>query len=236
MERTDDLWTAIRRVLPHADELAASVAAELGEPVEDVHPSVLIGTIALNGQLGPEAAAIAAWAKGALRQAVVEGPLALDLILSRQAAAVKGVDSRVAGRADIILVPEINSGNALVKLMALGMGACAAGVVMGARVPILLTSRSQQAPDRIASAALGAILAADQTTPSAAAERHEGAMRIAAAMMSLPEAQRRALELRYIRGLPVAEIGRELGRTPVAVAGLIKRGTQALREVLAERG
>ena len=60
MDRTDDLWTAIRRVLPDAEELAAAVAAELGEPLDDVRPSVLIGTIALNGQLGPEAAAAAA--------------------------------------------------------------------------------------------------------------------------------------------------------------------------------
>ena len=60
MDGTDDLWTAIRRVLPDADEMAAAVAAELGEPIEDVHTSVLIGTIALNGQLGPESAAIAA--------------------------------------------------------------------------------------------------------------------------------------------------------------------------------
>ena len=60
MDRTDDLWTAIRRVLPDAEELAAAVAAELGEPLDDVRPSVLIGTIALNGQLGPEAAATAA--------------------------------------------------------------------------------------------------------------------------------------------------------------------------------
>ena len=60
MDRTDDLWTAIRRVLPDAEELAAAVAAELGEPLDDVRPSVLIGTIALNGQLGPEAAAVAA--------------------------------------------------------------------------------------------------------------------------------------------------------------------------------
>ena len=60
MDRTDDLWTAIRRVLPDAEELAAAVAAELGEPLDDVRLSVLIGTIALNGQLGPEAAAVAA--------------------------------------------------------------------------------------------------------------------------------------------------------------------------------
>ena len=60
MDQTDDLWTAIRRVLPDAEALAAAVAAELGEPLDDVRPSVLIGTIALNGQLGPEATAGAA--------------------------------------------------------------------------------------------------------------------------------------------------------------------------------
>ena len=105
--------------------------------------------------------AIAAWAKGAVRGAVVEGPLALDLILSREAAAVKGVRSEVAGRADVVVVPDVSTGNALFKIMSLGMSACAGGVVMGARVPILLTSRSQGPADRIASAALGAILAAD---------------------------------------------------------------------------
>jgi hypothetical protein len=60
VDRTDDLWGVIRRVLPDAEEVAAAVAAELGEPLDDVRPSVLIGTIALNGQLGPEAAAAAA--------------------------------------------------------------------------------------------------------------------------------------------------------------------------------
>jgi hypothetical protein len=60
MDGTDDLWAAIRRVLPDADELAAAVATELGEPVEEVHTGILIGTIALNGQLGPESAAAAA--------------------------------------------------------------------------------------------------------------------------------------------------------------------------------
>jgi hypothetical protein len=58
MDGTDDLWAAIRGVLPDAGDLATAVAAELGEPVEDVHTSVLIGTIAFNGQLGPEAAAV----------------------------------------------------------------------------------------------------------------------------------------------------------------------------------
>ena len=60
MDPSDDFWTAVRRVLPGADELTAAVAAEIGEPLEDVRPSVMIGLIALNGQLGPEAAAAAA--------------------------------------------------------------------------------------------------------------------------------------------------------------------------------
>lgn len=106
-----------------------------------------------------EAAEIAAWATEALPGTVVEGPMALDLILSAEAARIKGYASQVSGDPDIILVPEINSGNAIVKLMILGMGACAGGVVMGAKVPLLLTSRSQGAADRLASAALGAIVA-----------------------------------------------------------------------------
>lgn len=106
-----------------------------------------------------EAAALAAWARVALPQAVVEGPMALDLIFSRAAAELKGYVSQVAGDADVISVPDITSGNAIFKLMVLGMGACAGGVVMGARVPLLLTSRAQDAAARIASVALGAIVA-----------------------------------------------------------------------------
>jgi phosphate acetyltransferase len=106
-----------------------------------------------------EAAEIALWAKTALPGVIVEGPMALDLMLSAESARIKGFASQIAGDPDIILVPEITSGNAIVKLMILGMGACAGGIVMGARVPILLTSRSQGAADRLASAALGAIVA-----------------------------------------------------------------------------
>ncbi len=143
--------------LLHAVRLArtlgiATPRVGLLAPSEDVTPSI---------PMTGESAAIAAWAKGCVKGAVVEGPLALDLILSREAAAVKGVASEVAGRADVIVVPHVSTGNALFKLMSLGMAACAAGVVMGARVPILLTSRSQGPEDRIASAALGAVLAAD---------------------------------------------------------------------------
>ena len=100
MDPNDELWTAIRRVLPGADELAAAVAAELGEPVDDVRLSVLIGTIAMNGQLGPEAAAAAAIeaelgglqpAKGTRsRDRLFEVDSLADLLAETQALEAKG--------------------------------------------------------------------------------------------------------------------------------------------------
>ena len=107
-----------------------------------------------------ESEAIAEWASDALPMADVSGPMALDLIWSKKAAAVKGYESPVAGDADIVVTPNITTGNAIFKLMVLGMGCCAGGIVVGAKVPILLTSRSQKAPARLASAALGSIAAA----------------------------------------------------------------------------
>ncbi|MEM9436317.1 MAG: phosphate acyltransferase [Pseudomonadota bacterium] len=106
-----------------------------------------------------EAAEIAEWAKDSLPEADVAGPISMDLLLSSASAQIKGYDNPVAGKADIICVPNITSGNALFKLMVLGMGACAAGIVLGAKVPILLTSRAQGDAARIASAALGVVMA-----------------------------------------------------------------------------
>lgn len=141
--------------LTHAVHLAQILGtqrpkAALLAPTEDPIPSV---------QNTMDSAAIAAWALAHLPQADVAGPIAMDLILSKKAAAVKNYHSPVAGDADIIVTPNITTGNALFKLMVLGMGCCAGGLVMGARVPILLTSRSQEAADRLASAALGVIVA-----------------------------------------------------------------------------
>ena len=113
-----------------------------------------------------ESVEIAAWAKTALPMADVSGPMALDLIWSAKAAAVKAYESPVSGDADIVVTPNITAGNALFKLMVLGMGCCAGGIVLGAKVPILLTSRSQGAAARLASAALGAV-AASWTGPAA---------------------------------------------------------------------
>ncbi|MBE0412413.1 phosphate acyltransferase [Yoonia sp.] len=105
-----------------------------------------------------EGAALAAWAQAELTDVHVSGPLAFDLIMSPNAAATKNLtDDPVAGHADAIIVPDIVSGNALFKAFVYLKGGCAAGIVTGGKVPILLTSRADPPAARIASAALAAI-------------------------------------------------------------------------------
>lgn len=105
-----------------------------------------------------EAEELTAWAKVNLSNSDVSGPLAFDLIISPQAAKTKGLDhDKVAGRADAILVPDITSGNAIYKALVYLSGGCAAGIGLGLKVPVLLTSRADPPPARIASAALASI-------------------------------------------------------------------------------
>lgn len=94
--------------------------------------------------------------------ATIYGPLAFDVAVSEEAARVKGLDNPVAGHADALVVANIDSGNALFKMMVHFMGATAAGIVLGARVPIVLTSRSDPPHTRLVSAALARLLAAGQ--------------------------------------------------------------------------
>ena len=83
----------------------------------------------------------------------VFGPMAFDNSVSEKAAQIKGIKNSVAGRADILLVPSVETGNGLVKMMIYFMGACAAGVVVGGKVPVVITSRADSAPARLASIA-----------------------------------------------------------------------------------
>tara|TARA_B100001123_G_scaffold436340_1_gene566441 strand:+ start:157 stop:1068 length:912 start_codon:yes stop_codon:yes gene_type:complete len=85
--------------------------------------------------------------------AQVFGPLAFDNSISRKSASIKKIKNEVAGNADILLVPNVESGNALVKMMVYFMGACAAGVVIGGEVPVVITSRSDEAEARFSSIA-----------------------------------------------------------------------------------
>jgi len=90
----------------------------------------------------------------------VFGPLAFDNSISKKSAAIKGIKNSVAGSADVLLVPNFETGNGLVKMMIYFMGACAAGVVVGGKVPVVITSRSDDAPARLASMA-AAVVALD---------------------------------------------------------------------------
>jgi len=90
---------------------------------------------------------------------VVEGPMALDLAISKRAAGIKGYKSPVAGEADILLVPNIEMGNGIGKAMTYFAKSQSAGIVMGASVPVVLTSRADSHEDKLHSIALGSVIA-----------------------------------------------------------------------------
>ena len=96
---------------------------------------------------------------GEVKNAIVDGPFAFDNALSKKAAALKGMDGPVAGQADILVVPNIETGNGLFKMMVYFMSGLAAGLVMGAVVPIVLTSRADPPEARFAATAIAAIVA-----------------------------------------------------------------------------
>ena len=90
-------------------------------------------------------------------KADVFGPLAFDNSVSKKSAAIKKIKNNVSGNSDILLVPNVESGNALVKMMVYFMGACAAGVVLGCKAPVVITSRSDEAEARLASIAAAVV-------------------------------------------------------------------------------
>jgi phosphate acetyltransferase len=107
-----------------------------------------------------EAAALCKMAdRGQITGALVDGPLAFDNAIDVEAARIKGIKSEVAGRAQILVVPDLESGNMLAKNLAYFAKADSAGIVLGARVPVVLTSRADSARSRMASAAVAALLA-----------------------------------------------------------------------------
>jgi phosphate acetyltransferase len=89
----------------------------------------------------------------------IYGPLAFDNAVSPEAAAVKGIDNPVAGHADVLVVPNIEMGNGLFKMLVYFRSACAAGIVMGAKIPVVLTSRADPPEARLAAAAVAALVA-----------------------------------------------------------------------------
>ncbi|WP_428675328.1 phosphate acetyltransferase [Reyranella sp.] len=108
-----------------------------------------------------EAAALCKMAdRGQITGALLDGPLALDNAISLDAAAIKHIVSPVAGRANVLIVPDLEAGNMLAKSLSFLAGADAAGIVVGARVPIILTSRADSELTRLASCAVAVLVAA----------------------------------------------------------------------------
>lgn len=124
--------------------------------VETVYPKIT-STI--------EAAALCKMAdRGQITGALLDGPLAFDNAISEEAARIKHIKSPVAGKADILLVPDLEAGNMLAKQLSYLAEADAAGIVLGARVPIILTSRADSAKARLASCAVAALFAQARRT------------------------------------------------------------------------
>ncbi|HUY82490.1 MAG TPA: bifunctional enoyl-CoA hydratase/phosphate acetyltransferase [Acidobacteriaceae bacterium] len=97
--------------------------------------------------------------RGQITGAILDGPLAFDTAVSEEAARVKHLKSPVAGKADIVIVPDLESGNMLAKQLEYLGGARLAGIVLGAKVPIILTSRADSAESRVASCAVACLMA-----------------------------------------------------------------------------
>jgi phosphate acetyltransferase len=115
-----------------------------------------------------EAAALCKMAdRGQITGALLDGPLALDNAISLDAAAIKHIVSPVAGRANVLIVPDLEAGNMLAKSLSFLASADAAGIVLGARVPIILTSRADSLLTRLASCAVAVLVAAARRTRAA---------------------------------------------------------------------
>jgi phosphate acetyltransferase len=139
---------------------AVSLAHALGNP--NPHVALLSGTESVINAMpsSVDAADVVKRANnGEVIGAIVDGPFAFDNAISPEAALLKGIDGPVAGNADILVVPNIEMGNGLFKMMVYFMSGLAAGVVMGAKVPIVLTSRADPPQARFAATAIAAIAA-----------------------------------------------------------------------------
>lgn len=153
MDKRDIIQNAID--LAHALAIAQPKVAVLSA-VETIYPKIR-STV--------EAAALCKMVdRGQIVGGIVDGPLAFDNAISRAAAKAKGIASPVAGDADILIVPDLESGNMLAKQLIYLSGADVAGIVLGARVPIVLTSRSDNVLSRLASCAVAALLEHSRTT------------------------------------------------------------------------
>jgi phosphotransacetylase len=143
-----------RDIIQNALDLAHALGIKLPKV------AILSATETVSGKIPStiDAAALCKMSeRGQIQGGVLDGPLAFDNAISSEAARTKGIVSAVAGDVDILLVPDLEAGNMLVKQLIYLAGAQAAGIVLGARLPIILTSRADSEVARLASCALAAL-------------------------------------------------------------------------------
>jgi phosphate acetyltransferase len=139
---------------------AIDLAISLGREKPKVAILAAVETVNSKMQATLDAAALCKMAdRGQIKGGVLDGPLAFDNAISKEAAKTKGITSEVAGDPDILLVPDLEAGNILAKQLSFLANADSAGLVLGARVPIILTSRADSVRARIASCGVAAIVA-----------------------------------------------------------------------------
>jgi phosphate acetyltransferase len=144
----------------HITQNAIDLAQALGREQPKVAILSAMETVDPKVQSTIEAAALCKMAdRGQITGGILDGPLALDNAIDLTAAKIKKIDSPVAGHADILVVPDLEAGNMLAKSLTFMADADAAGIVLGARVPIILTSRADSVMTRLASCAVAALVA-----------------------------------------------------------------------------
>ena len=144
---------------------AIDLAVTLGRARPKVAILAAVETITSKMPATIDAAALCKMAdRGQIRDGILDGPLAFDNAISGEAAATKGIQSAVSGDPDILLAPDLEAGNILAKQLTFLANADSAGIVLGARVPIVLTSRADSVRARIASCAVAVLVAAARRT------------------------------------------------------------------------
>ena len=139
---------------------AIDLAIDLGVARPKVAILAAVETVTSKMPATLDAAALCKMAqRGQIRGGIVDGPLAFDNAISREAARTKGIESEVAGDPDILVAPDLEAGNILAKQLVFLAHADGAGLVLGARVPVILTSRADNVRSRIASCAVAVLLA-----------------------------------------------------------------------------
>ena len=147
----------------HIIQNAIDLAHALGNEMPKVAILSAMETINPKLQSTIEAGALCKMAdRGQITGGILDGPLALDNAIDLDAAKIKKIESPVAGKADILVVPDLEAGNMLAKSLSFMADADAAGIVLGARVPIILTSRADSVLTRLASCAVAALVAANR--------------------------------------------------------------------------